>query len=96
MPLAHHAGDVAGGPQPVRQGCLIERQGTLGDGVKTEPLLVFSGQETGTRGGALGGGDITIGEEHAGAGQTVEVRSLDVLPQAMNAEVGVSPVIRKN
>jgi len=59
-------------------------------------LLVASGEESGTRRGALRCGDITVGEEHALAGQTVEMLGFYVLPQVMKTEVGIALIVGKD
>ena len=98
MPLAHHAGDIAGRFQAIGQGGFGDGQPLVAAArieLVAEAVLVAAGQQARAGRRAVGSGYISVGEPHAGGGQRIQVRRGDILA-AVEAYVRIAHVIADN
>ena len=95
MPFAKRTRDIAGLFQIVRQ--QAHRPGGGLGPMDTGPLLVAAREHGCTRGEAHRGGDISLLENHAVAGDLVDVRSDDARPmKRIEPDIGIALVVGEN
>src|SRR5207237_4647567 len=100
VPLADAGGGVTELLEPVGHRRLGERQAEAAPAgpataveLVAEAGRVAAGQEAGPAGGAVGGGDVAVGESHAVLGDGVDVRRRDVLHDPLEPELAPADVV---
>jgi hypothetical protein len=73
--------------------CLLKPSSAGAVVIEIEAALEAPGHHAATRGHALRRRAVAMRRHHAAAGQCVEIRRLDVLHHAVDAEIGVSVVV---
>ena len=94
MPLADLAGGVAHFFETFGDGeFLVESDEVCTIGFHTKAVLVFPGEQSGSRGDALGSGGIAIGGTDAGGGKSIEVGRFQVIINPRRSDVGPAVVV---